>query len=75
VLPGGGLVQSDKRACGGARQGGNCPVAAEASRLCPQSSARAGSDHGNPLKQIELVAHRRAEPSLEEHFRRRKRAS
>ncbi len=36
---------------------------------------RAGSDHGNPLKQIELVAHRRAESSLEEHFRRRKRAS
>jgi len=33
------------------------------------------SDHGNPLKQNELVAHRRAESSLEEHFRRQKRAS
>ncbi len=36
---------------------------------------KAGSDHGNPLKQNELVAHRRAESSLEEHFRRQKRAS
>ena len=36
---------------------------------------RAGSDHGNPLKQIELVVHRRAESSLEARFRRRKRAS
>jgi len=31
---------------------------------------RAGSDHGNPLKQIELVSHRRAESSLEARFRR-----
>jgi len=37
-------------------------------------NGRAGSDHGNPLKQIELVAHRRAESSLEARFRRRKRS-
>jgi len=34
-----------------------------------------GSGHGNPLKQLELVAHRRTETSLEARFHQRKRLS